>query len=91
MEGEAESDLASASIGNCLTYWMPPIGNNLIGHGAHPQVRKKNKIIGLMEAICKLINTIINRKLSEKMTLHDNLHGFHKGWRISTSGVEINI
>jgi retron-type reverse transcriptase len=47
--------------------------------------------IGLLETIWKLCTSIINRRLTRAIHLHDDLHGFRRGRGTSTAIIEAKL
>ena len=47
--------------------------------------------IALLEVIYKLVSAIINRRLTEKITFHDAVHGFRVGRGTNTAIIELKL
>ena len=48
-------------------------------------------VVGLVEALWKLIGIIINGRLQQPITLHNYLHGFWDGMGVKNSIIEENL
>ena len=56
-----------------------------------PKGNKEYRVISLVKVMWKVVEAILNRRLTASITFHNFLHGFGSGRSIGTSTLEANL